>query len=64
MIELRLEGASLVPTMIKPFDVLAEGLDHPKSRGDWTPLELLIAGVREWEPGSLRQLEDGKPKAD
>ncbi|MCQ3921340.1 MAG: recombinase family protein [Planctomycetes bacterium] len=31
----RLEGVNLVPTMRKPFDVLAEGLDLSKSRGDW-----------------------------
>ncbi|GIK15218.1 MAG: serine recombinase [Planctomycetota bacterium] len=30
----RLDGVSLVPTMRKPFDVLAEGLDLSKSRGD------------------------------
>lgn len=31
----RLEGVTLVPTMRKPFDVLAEGLDLAKNRGDW-----------------------------
>ncbi len=30
----RLDGASLVPTMRKPFDVLVEGLELAKSRGD------------------------------
>ena len=30
-----LDGVSLVPTMRKPFDVLAEGLVSEKSRGDW-----------------------------
>jgi site-specific DNA recombinase len=30
----RLEDATLVPTMRKPFDVLAEGLLSEKSRGD------------------------------
>lgn len=30
----RLDGVSLVPTMRKPFDVLAEGLDLAKSQGD------------------------------
>ncbi|HEV7221335.1 MAG TPA: recombinase family protein, partial [Pirellulales bacterium] len=29
-----LDGATLVPTMRKPFDVLAEGLVSEKSRGD------------------------------
>lgn len=31
----RLAGATLVPTMRKPFDVLAEGLLSWQSRGDW-----------------------------
>src|SRR5262249_2266886 len=31
------------------------------SRGDWTPLELLIAGVRGWEGHLQRRLDDGKP---
>jgi hypothetical protein len=30
----RLDGATLVPTMRKPFDVLDEGLLSEKSRGD------------------------------
>ncbi|MBN4060310.1 hypothetical protein JYT11_00515 [Planctomycetaceae bacterium AH-315-I19] len=30
----RLEGKNIVPTMRKPFDALAEGLDLSKSRGD------------------------------
>jgi site-specific DNA recombinase len=30
----RLDGVTLVPTMRKPFDVLAEGLVSEKSRGD------------------------------
>ena len=30
----RLDGASLVPTMRKPFEVLLEGLELAKSRGD------------------------------
>jgi site-specific DNA recombinase len=31
----RLEDATLVPAMRKPFDVLAEGLLSKNSRGDW-----------------------------
>jgi hypothetical protein len=42
----RLEDANLVPTMRKPFDILAEGLVSKNSRGDWTPLELFLAGIR------------------
>jgi hypothetical protein len=29
-----LDGVTLVPTMRKPFDMLAEGLDLKNSRGD------------------------------
>jgi site-specific DNA recombinase len=36
----RLEDVTLIPTMRKPFDVLAEGLLSKESRGDWTPIEL------------------------
>jgi hypothetical protein len=43
----------------KPFDVLAEGLVSEKSRGDWTPLELFVTGVRCWEAG-LRRILLGK----
>jgi hypothetical protein len=39
-----------VLTMRKPFDVLAEGLISEKSRGDWTPLELFLAGVGAGKP--------------
>ena len=30
----RLEGKNLVPTMRKPFDMLAEGLELSKNRGE------------------------------
>jgi hypothetical protein len=53
MIELRLEGASLVPTMRKPFDVLAEGLDLSKSRGDKTAIELFLMGFAGWGEPTL-----------
>ena len=46
--------------MKKPFDVLAEGLISKNSRGDKTPLELFIAGVRGWEAELQRRLDDGK----
>jgi hypothetical protein len=44
--------------MRKPFDVLAEGLLSEKSRGDWTPLELFVAGVRSWESGGASTFFD------
>lgn len=40
-----LEGVTLVPTMRKPFDMLAEGLDLKNSRGDKTAIELFRCGV-------------------
>jgi len=46
--------------MRKPFDVLAEGLVSEKSRSDKTPLELFLAGIRGWEAGHWRWLDDGR----
>jgi len=37
-----LNGVTLVPTIRKPFDVLAEGLLLGKSRGDWRKFEPCI----------------------
>lgn len=37
--------------MRKPFDALAEGLLSQTSRGDRTPVELIVAGIQAWEPG-------------
>lgn len=34
-LNLRLDDVSLIPTIRKPFDVLAEGLVSRESRGDW-----------------------------
>ena len=53
--------ADCVPTMRKPFEILAEGLKSENSRGDKTPLELFIGGVRGWEAYPRRRLDDGKP---
>lgn len=53
----RLDGATLVPTMRKPFDVLAEGLISENSRGDKTPIELFMAGIKGWEAGLRRRIE-------
>ena len=55
-----LDGVTLVPTMRKPFDVLAEGLVSENSRGDRTAIELFIAGVRGWEAGLRRRIGEGK----
>ena len=45
-----LEGVTLVPTMRKPFDVLAEGLVSENSRGNWTPIELFRRETAAWKP--------------
>jgi len=47
----------------KLFDVLAEGLLSENSRGDRTPLELFLFGVRGWEAGSRRILVE-EPNGD
>ena len=53
-LNLSLDGATLVPTMRKPFDLLAEGLISKDTRGDWTPVEPFLAGVAGLE-GHIRQ---------
>jgi hypothetical protein len=50
----KLDGATLVPEIRRPFDVLVEGLVSDPSRGDKTPLELFLSGVRGWESGLRR----------
>lgn len=46
----RLDGASLVVTMRKPFDVLANWSKTLESRGDRTPVELFAQAVGELSP--------------
>ena len=43
----------------KPTAKNDDGLMSKNSRGDWTPLELFIAGVRGWEAGMRQCLNDG-----
>ena len=43
----RLDGVSHVPTMRKPFNVLVEGLDLSKSRGDCRSFEPALDGFIE-----------------
>ena len=45
----------------KPFDILAEGFVSEKSRGLRTAIELFLTGIRGWEAGRRRRLDDGKP---
>jgi hypothetical protein len=49
--------------MKEPFGVLAEGLISKNNRGDWTPLELFLAGVRSWEAG-IRRFFVGLPDGE
>ena len=51
-----LDGVSPVPTARKPFDALIEGLYSEQSRGDSTPIELFLEGVRVWKPAIRRLL--------
>jgi hypothetical protein len=62
-LNLSLDGATLCPEWRKPFDLLAEGLPLEKSRGDWTPLELFIAGVGGWEARLRQRLNGGTTSA-
>ena len=56
----RLDDTTLVPTMRKPFDVVAEGFVSNLNRGDKTAIELFIAGVRGWENALWRRLDNAK----
>jgi len=60
----RLDDATLVCEMRKPFAVLAEGLISKDSRGDRTAIELFVAGVRGWGAGLRRRLEDALSNLD
>jgi hypothetical protein len=44
-----LVDATLCPTIRKPFDVLVEGPLFGKSGGNRTPMELFVAGLRDWD---------------
>ena len=50
-LNLRLDDVSLVPTMRKPFDVLAEGLISKDSRGDWIRTSDLLTPSQTRYPG-------------
>lgn len=45
----RLDDVTLVPTIRKPFDVLAEGHLVQSSRGDRTAIELISVALRAWQ---------------
>ena len=61
LIEHAHRAVTLIPTTTKPIDVLAEGLISEKSRGDWTLLELFLAGIQGWE-SELRQRIGQQPQ--
>jgi hypothetical protein len=46
----------------KQHDHSVISMSQQCSRGDWTPLELFIAGVRGWEGHLRRQFESSKAK--
>ena len=52
-----LDGVSLVPSIRRPFDMLAEGLDLKNSRGDKTQLQLFHRGVDELQTLHLHTCE-------
>ncbi len=55
VIEPRSLHANGCATSRKPLDVLIEGLYSQSNRGDSTPIELFLAGVRVW-PVEVRRL--------
>ena len=50
----RLDDVTLVPTIRKPFDILAKGLPVPDSGGSRTPVELFVSSVESWDPAAVR----------
>jgi hypothetical protein len=50
----------LIPTK-QPTAKTDGGLMPENSRGDWTPLELFVAGVRGWEGHLRKQVRNGSP---
>ena len=42
----RLDGATFVATIRKPFDVFADELISRSSRSGWTAIELSLSGIR------------------
>jgi hypothetical protein len=48
-LDCRLDDATLIPTIRKPFDVLVEGLIVSESGGRRTPIELFLIGVSGFE---------------
>ena len=62
--KLPFEQQLFVPRMRKPFDVLAEVLISKNSRGDQTAIELFLSGIRGWEAGLRRRIDDGNHKYD
>jgi hypothetical protein len=48
----------------KPAGQAVDGLLWVDSRGDKTAIELFVAGIRGWEAGIRRRMDDGKSKPD
>ena len=49
----QLDGVSLVCTKREPFNVLTEGLEVAKRRGDRTPVELFASQIGLWKSETL-----------
>ena len=46
------------------YDHNMNAMPLQRSRGDWTSLELFVAGVRGWEADLRRQMDEGKANSD
>jgi hypothetical protein len=48
LVELAHRAVTPIPATTKSFDDLVEGLGSENNRGDKTPLELFLEGIRYW----------------
>jgi hypothetical protein len=46
------------------YDRNVSAMPPQRNRGDWTPLELFIAGVAGWDTDLRRRLDDGTPSQE
>jgi len=60
----QVSDVTLVTTKRKPFDFFVERLDLKKNRGDRTPLELFLAGLRGWDGGLRSSINAPKSNSD
>ncbi|MCE2797569.1 MAG: hypothetical protein LW816_19765 [Planctomyces sp.] len=60
----QVSDVTLVTAKRKPFDFFVERLPLKKSRGDKTPLELFLAGLRGWDGGLRSSINAPKSNSD